>query len=34
MDAFFDYNQILMDEKDQEKTAFINNCEHKRGVAI
>ena len=32
MDAFFGYNQILMDEEDQEKIAFITNCGHKGGV--
>ena len=25
MDAFFGYNQILMDEEDQEKSAFITS---------
>ena len=25
MDAFFGYNQILMDEKDQEKTSFVTS---------
>ena len=25
MDAFFSYNQILMDEEDQEKSAFITS---------
>jgi len=25
MDAFFGYNQIMMDEEDQEKTAFITS---------
>ena len=25
MDAFFDYNQIKLDESDQEKTSFVIN---------
>jgi hypothetical protein len=26
MDAFFGYNQIYMDEQDQEKMSFIKDC--------
>ena len=31
MDAFSGYNQILMEEEDQEKIAFITSCGHKGG---